>query len=232
MREKRGQNRFQTSRVLERRGPPRRIVLSPFFALALVEAFFTTPALAHRINMIALVQGTAIAGEAYFADGSPARGATVTVLDPAGKPLGQTTTDSHGRFSFPLHLRCDHRVVVDAGDGHAKAVTVPASEIPATLPAWEGKVPASANDAAATAPSGTGGELAAQLAALQGQLAELRMAQDRHENQVRLHDVLGGIGWILGLMGLAFYFLGVRRKEKAECRKPAPAKPVAEGMTQ
>jgi len=88
-------------------------------------------------------------------------------------------------------------------------------------------VRASDKDAPATAPSETAGDLAAQVAALQGQLAELRIAQDRHENKVRLHDVLGGIGYILGLMGLAFYFLGVRRKGKAEGRKPN-----VEGMSQ
>jgi nickel transport protein len=186
--------------------------------------------------VIAPVQGTAIVGEAYYVDGSPARGAAVTVLDPAGQTLGQTTTDSAGRFSFPLRVRCDHRVTVDAGDGHAKTVTVSAGEIPRTLPAWEGKVPASDKDAPTTAPSEPAGELAAQplpqegdggsppgkpadtlaaqLKALQEQLAKLRIAQDRHENKVRLHDVLGGIGCILGLMGLAFYFLGVRRRER------------------
>jgi nickel transport protein len=47
-------------------------------------------------------------------------------------------------------------------------------------------------------------------------LAELRKEVARYENKVRLHDVLGGIGCILGFMGLAFYFLGVRRREKAE----------------
>ena len=36
----------------------------------------------------------------------------------------------------------------------------------------------------------------------------------RLEEQVWLHDILGGIGYIAGLAGLAFYFLGVRRKEK------------------
>ncbi len=195
--------------------------------LALLSVFSATTALAHRINVVAPVQGSAIAGEAYFVDGSPARGATVTVLDPAGQTLGQTTTDSAGRFSFPLRFRCDHRVVVDAGGGHAKTVTVSAGEMPGTLPAWDGKVPASDQDAPTTVSSESGGELAAQLTALQGQLAELRKEVARYENKVRLHDVLGGIGCILGFMGLAFYFLGVRRREKAECRKSN-----VEGMNQ
>jgi len=196
-------------------------------AFALLAVLPATTALAHRLNVIAPVQGNAIAGEAYFVDGSPARGAAVTAFDPAGKSLGQTTTDGQGRFSVPLRVRCDHRVVVDAGDGHAKTVTVPASEMPGTLPDWDGKVPAAEEDAATAAPSESAGELMGQLAALQGQVAELRKEVARYENKVRLHDVLGGMGCILGFMGLAYYFLGVRRREKTECRRPN-----VEGMSQ
>ncbi|HUX07599.1 MAG TPA: hypothetical protein VMX35_09835 [Acidobacteriota bacterium] len=38
----------------------------------------------------------------------------------------------------------------------------------------------------------------------------------RLEEQVWLHDILGGIGYIAGLAGVAFYFLGVRRREKSK----------------
>jgi nickel transport protein len=182
-------------------------------SILLLGGLDATPALAHRLNVVAPVQGTTIAGEAYYADGSPARNAKVTVLDPAGQTLGESTTDSEGRFVFPLRWRCDHRVVVDGGEGHTKTVTVPAKEIPATLPAWSGEVSPSAGDPSAPPAAGTSAEPSAQLAAIGEQLAELRKEVARYENKVRLHDVLGGIGCILGLMGLAFYFLGVRRKE-------------------
>jgi len=201
--------------------------LFTFHFSLLWSAISPTPAFAHRINVTAPVQGTTIAGEAYFVDGSPARNATVTVLDPAGKTLGQTTTDADGRFSFPLRFRCDHRVVVDAGDGHAKTITVSAAEMPGTLPAWNGlpAPPDAGPPAPALTPTAT--EAGAQLAALQGQIAELRKEVARYENKVRLHDVLGGIGCTLGFMGLAFYFLGLRRREKPECRTPN-----AEGTSQ
>jgi nickel transport protein len=212
--------------------------------LLLLGAISPSAAFAHRLNVTALVQGKNISGEAYYVDGSPARNAAVTALDPAGKTIGQATTDDQGRFSFPVRFRCDHRVVVEAGDGHAKTVTVSAKGIPGTVPAWDGVPSASSPDASAPPPTEMAADLTAQLAALQAQVAELRtllvsqyikggpiqlaaleeqvgelrMEVARYENKVRLHDVLGGIGCILGLMGLAFYFLGVRRREKAECR--------------
>ena len=50
---------------------------------------------------------------------------------------------------------------------------------------------------------------------LRAEIVELRREFADYRNSTRLRDVLGGIGYILGLAGLAFYFLGVRRKERA-----------------
>ena len=30
---------------------------------------------------------------------------------------------------------------------------------------------------------------------------------------MRLQDIVGGVGYILGITGMLFYFLGIRRKE-------------------
>jgi nickel transport protein len=45
------------------------------------------------------------------------------------------------------------------------------------------------------------------------ELVELRREFQDFRQEVRWHDVLGGIGYIVGVAGIAFYFLGVRRKE-------------------
>lgn len=56
---------------------------------------------------------------------------------------------------------------------------------------------------------------------LSRQIAQLQRQVREHDERVRLRDILGAIGYILGLTGLAFYFLGVRRKE----RDSGPRKP-------
>ena len=53
-----------------------------------------------------------------------------------------------------------------------------------------------------------------EIEAVARQVAALRSDLEKYKNEIRLRDVLGGIGYILGIMGTAFYFLGVRRKEK------------------
>jgi nickel transport protein len=48
--------------------------------------------------------------------------------------------------------------------------------------------------------------------AVDRQVVPLRRQLDRFENTLRVRDVLGGIGYIFGIMGLLFFFLGRRSK--------------------
>jgi len=49
------------------------------------------------------------------------------------------------------------------------------------------------------------------LASLDRRIHEINQKITVHENTVRLRDILGGIGFIVGLAGTAFYFSGRRR---------------------
>jgi len=184
----------------------------------------TSPAAAHKASVFAAVQGKVISGEAYFRDGSPLRHAQVTVFDPAEVKLGETKTDAEGKFSFEPRRRCDHRLVVDGGEGHAAEYTVRAEELPSGLPEDAVKEDAGrtgfqpVRDGLESRPTHDSScrpmddRLQGELQALQKQIVELRRDLAARDDRTRLRDILGGIGYILGLMGLAFYFLGTRRK--------------------
>jgi nickel transport protein len=45
------------------------------------------------------------------------------------------------------------------------------------------------------------------------QIRPLREALQAHEERVRMRDILGGIGYIVGLAGLALWWSSRRRKE-------------------
>ncbi len=206
-----------------------------FGLLLVLQLAIATPAAAHKASVFAAVQGKVISGEAYFRDGSPLRSAQVTVFDPAGAKLGETKTDAEGKFSFEPRRRCDHRVVVDGGEGHAAQCTVRADELPGGLPGGDAgqsapdRSPQSspANDPPATPHVAAAGppvrhdDLHGDLEAIQNQLVQLRRDLAARDDSARWRDVLGGIGYILGLMGLAFYFLGVRRKAASPPSPPA-----------
>jgi nickel transport protein len=191
-----------------------------------------SPAAAHHLTVFASVHGRQIDGEVYFQGGDPAGNAAVAVVGPDGQALGQTQTDQEGKFSFQPRYRCDHTLIVDAGMGHGTQTQVSSDELPLDLPA----APAAGDGDPVTqttraAPdvsdhqhaemsghsgltSHDGEHLAAELQALTQQITALRRDLERVQSRTRLQDLLGGIGYILGIMGLAFYFLGVRRKER------------------
>lgn len=172
-------------------------------------ALWPDPVLAHKLNVFAWVEGRKIIGEAYFRGRAPLAGGAVTVFGPAGDKLGQTTTDQQGKFHFEPKLRGDHRIVVDAGDGHAESFTVGADELPADLPAGPSAAAKAAPPPLATR---SGGESPPPVpAGLQSQIGQLRAELQEFKSEIRLRDVLGGIGYILGLMGVAFYVLGARK---------------------
>lgn len=230
----------------------RPVLLAAQLGIAVVCVLGTaSPAAAHKASVFAAVQGKVISGEAYFRDGSPLRNAQVTVFEPAGTKLGETKTDAEGKFSFEPRRRCDHRLVVDGGEGHAAEYTVRAEELPSGLPDGNAAVqsgpvpppstpqaqppsraqvaqqPSAVPDSparlAATAPQAAPGiaDLHGKLEALEKQIVQLRRDLAARDDSTRFRDVLGGIGYILGLMGLAFYFLGTRRKAESSPSPPA-----------
>jgi nickel transport protein len=208
----------------------------PAIAVAVL-ALATTPSYAHKLTVFAAVEGKQIAGEAFFRGGSPVRHAAVSVLDGDGTKLGEIKTDDAGKFTFEPRARCVHRFVLDTGDGHSAEYTLPAEELPSSLPGGNTVVPAPAVkpetptqespklDAEPEEKSQTSGsppstsvpsiaDLSGQVEQTNREIVAMRRELAHYQDKVRLHDILGGIGCILGFMGLSFYFLGVRRKER------------------
>jgi len=204
-----------------RRGCPPHLLL----AVARV-GIFAAPAQAHKLILFANAEGSTIRGKAYFPGGSPAQGLSVTAFGPQGAELARTTTDEQGEFTLDARYRCDHRLVVETPDGHGAEFTLRAAQLPAHLPprgeAAGSPPPESPKHPPPVEPleAPTSGNAAAELRALRADMASLQEQLTRFENQTRLRDVLGGIGYILGLGGIAFYFLGIRRKKAADSQKP------------
>lgn len=190
-------------------------------ALALVITLLSVPAKAHQVHVFALAEGSVIQGEAYFRGGEPVREARVRALGLSGEALGETKTDSQGKFSLTAQARTSYRLVVDAGGGHVAEYTVPADELPQSLPlrsapANPGKNTTESSSKPQTVtltetPSSDTQSLLERIESLNSQVAQLRKQLDRYEQKTRLRDVLGGIGYILGLMGLGGYLLAGRR---------------------
>lgn len=113
----------------------------------------SAPALAHKLNVFAVVEGDKIAIDGYFVDGKKALNSTVKIYDPKGKAVVSGTADAEGHFETPIPGRFDLKIVVDAGMGHRGEWVIPAAEL------GSGSVPAELKPVAAATPA------AAQVAA-------------------------------------------------------------------
>jgi len=201
----------------------RAVVAAPLIVAALAVG----EALAHDIRMSARVEGRQIVGKVYVRGGGAVAGAKVTAFDPHNHELASTQTDEQGLFRLPVLRRCDHRLLADAGDGHGAEYLIKANLLPEDLPAADdasGPSPAQpqqlpamedgrggrAADAASQAPA-TATESDASMKQLRAEIDDLRQQLEQYRQRVRLLDVLGGVGYILGLTGIAYYWLALRR---------------------
>ena len=179
---------------------------------------------AHKLKVYAMGEGKTISGYAYFPGGGRAKGVEVQLQDAVGKTLATTTTDEGGDFAFQAPFKCDCQVVVDSGDGHRGTWSIGADELSDDLPRPEG-APAEpppapgepSPDAPTQGPPAAAADLEAMVErAVSKQVRPLRAQLEAYEEKRRLHDILGGIGYIAGVAGVAFYFLGVRRREAGQ----------------
>lgn len=174
---------------------------------------------AHELSVFAYVEGRSIQGEVFVGDGAAIANAKVTAFGPRAQKLAEAVTDGDGHFSLEAPFRCDYRLVVDGGEGHLAEYSVSADELPNDLPPLAASPPKAAvgegtttsshppHEESAHGHSSVGGELES----LRKQVIELRKDLAAFQQEIRFRDLLGGIGFILGLTGVASYFLAARR---------------------
>ncbi|MBI5580248.1 MAG: hypothetical protein HY895_13940 [Deltaproteobacteria bacterium] len=176
---------------------------------------------AHRVNIFAWVEGDTVFVECKYPDGTKVHEGVIRVRDSGGKELLNGKTNTKGEFSFKVPKQDDLTVVLEAGMGHradwplSKQDLAPAGEAPQAeptappqpAPKTEATTPAAKESAPGAASLPPADIDQAIEKALDKKLAPVvRMLAEMHEQKVRLTDVLGGIGYIIGLVGIAAYF--------------------------
>jgi len=181
-------------------------------AAVLALVFAALPAEAHKLKAFATAEGADVSGYAYFSPGGRAQQATVTVTEPDGSLVARPAVEEDGSFRFTARHRVDQRIRVDGGDGHVATYTVTAAELPDTLPGGGEAVSAAAP---AAAPAETPDLAAVIERSVARQIRPLREQLDAYQEKVWSHDVLGGLGVIFGLGGVA-YGLAERRRRHSQ----------------
>jgi nickel transport protein len=165
---------------------------------------------AHALNLFATVSGGVVQGKTYYADG-PAPGISVIVYGPKNEVLGSVRSDEAGMFTWTPTIRCDLRFVTETLDGHRTEFTVRTSELPESLPAPEGEMASDESDGSDRSDRSVGSteapESSAELQhliedAVSRQIAPLRGQLDAASRRTQFRDIVGGIGYIVGVAGL------------------------------
>ncbi|MBU0680211.1 MAG: hypothetical protein KKD73_02205 [Proteobacteria bacterium] len=176
---------------------------------------FASPVYAHKVHIFAYVDGDVIKTESRFNGGRPARDCSVTVQGLNDQDVvASGHSDEQGFFHFPVPEHGgDFDIVVTCGDGHRGAWRLEAEEYLSSNVEPVGHVhqqpqtttlPHDNNEEALRKIIGE--EVDKKLAPLRRDLARLA------EKKTDLHDILGGIGYLLGLAGLAAYMQFKNRK--------------------
>ena len=154
----------------------------------------------HKIHVFAWVSGNKVTVESGFSGNHPLVNGTVTVTDKSTEQVILTGQgDAKGVFTFDIPdevrmRKADMLITVDGGEGHRSQWLVPATEYLAE----QGNVPP-VQSTTLNSP-----ELEKVLeSVLEKQLAPIRRSLARaEEQQPGVRDIIGGIGYLIGLAGL------------------------------
>ena len=184
------------------------------------------PAHAHKVTVFGWVEGDTVHTESKFSGGKRVNAGKIEVFNQNNEKLLEGITDGRGAFSFPKPAGARELVIVlVAGMGHTNHWKITSEELgtaaveePETARPLEGQP-----DGPDRAEPIDGSSLSAEaVERIVARVVEKKLAplQARIAEQAwGLRDIVAGIGYILGLMGLASY-LHYRKTEKGRNDNP------------
>lgn len=176
---------------------------------------FTTNAYAHKVNVFAYLEGDRVYVQGYFLDGKKAKNSKVTVYASGDQPVVEGLTNEEGEFTFPVTVKQDMRIVLNAGEGHQAEYQFSAAEIAGASDPAPHQDGDAGSAGAAPEKSVTGG-VAPGSAELRRAVAEgvMPLAREIAELKERrsMSDILGGLGFIVGVFGAFAYYQARKRR--------------------
>lgn len=156
--------------------------------LALFAATTTQWAHGHGMHIFAAMESGVVRGTVTYSDDKPAIHIPVTISDPSSVVVHELETDDAGSFVFTPRALGTHTIVAQGSDGHREETTIEVDAIFRTSPSSNANTQQLVEDAVGR------------------QIVPLLEKIDSLERQTRMRDIIGGIGYILGVMGLIVFF--------------------------
>ncbi len=196
--------------------------------LALVLLLAPVRVMAHKVMVFGYVEDGKVKTISKFSGGKKVQGGKIRVFDADGRELLQGVTNENGEFSFDIPSTKGLKIELEATMGHKNVSLIPADQLVVagvasvdesrSEPGVEAtpETP-SAEPAANENPADSGDRNqrdleAAVEAALDRKVMPVLQMMAEKEDRPRVADILGGIGYIVGLAGLALFMKS--RKER------------------
>ncbi len=172
---------------------------------------------AHKVNIFAYVEGDTVYTESYFSDGTKVKDGVVQVYDSQGTKLLEGKTNENGEFNFKPLKKDDLKIVLLASMGHKNTYVLSADELPNIIAAQK---PEKAEPQEFKVKDIAQVDLDQIKRIINTSLDEklkpiMRQLTKAQQREVSFTEVIGGIGYIFGIMGIILYFLskkGVKKK--------------------
>jgi nickel transport protein len=184
---------------------------------------------AHNVSVFAWVAGDTVHVESKIGGGRKPKNAPVEVYDSQARLLLKGKTNASGEFSFKMPQKTEMRIVLVAGPGHQAEWLITEADLAAAgADKMQTKNPSISNAKALDLashfrPGGQKSEAGKSADSREAMTAEeiqivvekaldrklkpiMKILAESREKGPRVADILGGIGYILGLIGVAAYF--------------------------
>ncbi len=173
-----------------------------YFFMLLVFFLWADNCFAHKITLFGYIDQDMVKTESKFSGGRSAKHCQITMIT-GTEPLFMGETDENGLLNFPVPAeKQGFDIVVTCGDGHRGSWRIETDELLGSVDSHT-HTDVSLTSTAVQDDSALRllfrEELARELSPIKRQLAELK------EDTVSFADIMGGLGYFLGLAGLASY---------------------------
>jgi len=177
-------------------------------------------AFAHKVNIFAYMEEDKVYTESYFNDGKKCIESKIEVFDNQGNKLLEGLTDKEGMFSFKIPaedvIDGDLKLVLTASMGHRAEYIIRADELGNVSGLVEEKIE---EPISAVSPEVSSFDLKEiQLLIedildekLKPIMREMREIKRSQEDRISPTEIIGGIGYIIGIFGIVAYFLSRKK---------------------
>jgi nickel transport protein len=187
---------------------------------------------AHKVNVFAYIEGEKIYTESYFNDGKKCINSEIEVFDNQGNKLLEGLTDKEGEFSFEVPSEDGNlKIVLTASMGHRAEYTIRTDELRDTMGSIEESIekPISSEkrdesslaemiseEKEVISPEISSLDLNEIKSLIEDALDEklkpiMREIKKSQEDKISPTEIIGGIGYIIGIFGIIAYFLSRKK---------------------